>query len=1358
MTDEAILRVRVDGKGAEAQVKRLDRGFNRMATSGTRAEKSARQVGNAAAFMKRAIAGLGLGLLVRDTIRVGNQFIGFENALTAVTGSSEQARREMSFVSDEAERLGINIQGATKDFTLLSAASAGTALEGQKTRDIFSSVAESARVLNLSAADTSGALRAISQIMSKGTVQAEELRGQLGERVPGAFQIMARAIGVTTEELNKMLEQGEVIADEVLPLFAAELRRVSAAGLELAVNSPAAEFERLNNQFIKVKKELGTGLLLPFLAEQARTLTKVLGGLADFIRDDLANTIDFFTEKFSAWGNLFDEVFGQIQEGAPETVEIFVSSFGVILDFLADLPDLAKFVWGVYFEVAALQLGLTKDIFLLFVSAFKLGFEKIAKFAGVAWFSLRLGFSEIVDDIVQDFADLLSQFAVGFSVLGPVGAEVASQLFAAAGALDKFKQNAIGAEADLTAFIAKQEDLIATINDEIAALAARIKARKASTKDQIKGLELELQKALASRKATSDLIAELERLRVVQGEVDSGTADNTERLTEAEQAMRDAAEATEELNDLLEELSETFVDKAAAEILQLTILLDSFTAKLGSSNPLVQELAAILERIQLAAGAASGATDDAGSSVASLGRAAIGIGAGIAQDLAQGTSALQTLGNAATAASNHIDQLAEGERKESLQGLGDALGAIGIGVAASQQGPNRALNAFSAAVSTFATTGNIYAAAAAALIGFFGTSGPKTPEILLRPGGAIKPNVSGESIGIRTGLGGIGIENRKGDTDISSLATQIADFDNAIASIIGSRLSRAARDLLSSQGSVRLEGNEIGIRDIIQARFNTVLQVVDAEVANMVTFLGGTLEDQIANLGAALEIQTRVELGTDIFKGQKPLQEVFNAVIRLADAGESLGETYDRLNSATAALDTAAGFLGLTIDATRFQFIELAADIQELAGGADVLNELVAFFARNISPEAFGDQFTVDEATLDLARFNNEMGLTGDSMIRTREGLSEFVQGLDLTTEAGQRAFLAALRVAPSLVVFEDFANVVQSIADFADSDPVSEFAENMADANLSLTQQLERSGDAIRDLVDEFDGSVDKTHELAEALADRYQLELEFLAEVDNALRSVTDGIDSAIQSIQFQLLGFGEGGNEAQFDFLTDEADRLAATLGGLTDPTEIANTVAEIRRLSLQAFNLLDPEQQQQVGAEFITFLEDVQTIASDRLIALGEAAANEMTELRDLIRDALIALPDPLIVAANALIEAANALNPDADPTGPINTDPLQPPTGGPGLPPGGGGRGGRGGRGGGGVGEGRVEPKSEGEQAIINKLDESAERMRVLVTLLSTETNATRTESSRNNRALAEALANVSQNASTTAAVPLVDRR
>ena len=80
-------------------------------------------------------------------------------------------------------------------------------LRMEDVRNIFTGVSMAASKLGLDAESTQGIFKALEQMMSKGTIGAEELRHQLGDRLPGAFTIMARALGVTTEKLTEMMSK-----------------------------------------------------------------------------------------------------------------------------------------------------------------------------------------------------------------------------------------------------------------------------------------------------------------------------------------------------------------------------------------------------------------------------------------------------------------------------------------------------------------------------------------------------------------------------------------------------------------------------------------------------------------------------------------------------------------------------------------------------------------------------------------------------------------------------------------------------------------------------------------------------------------------------------------------------------------------------------------------------------------------------------------------------------------------------------------------------------------------------------------------------------------------------------------------
>ncbi|MEN7343483.1 MAG: tape measure protein [Pseudomonadota bacterium] len=245
---------------------RTTQAFNSVKQGLVGLDDATRQLQRVFAFTAGAA---GVGALVGSITSATLEFDSYRRTLRAVFGSQEAANREFEFAATLATRLGINLNATVESYAKLAAATRGTALAGQETRDIFESVIGASRVLGLSVSDTEGVLRAFQQIVSKGTVQAEELRGQIGERLPGAFGIAAKSIGVTTEELNEMLQRGEVLATDLLPKLADELNNAFGSELEEASQSAAASFQRLENSLQELKVAIGESGLVDALANSA---------------------------------------------------------------------------------------------------------------------------------------------------------------------------------------------------------------------------------------------------------------------------------------------------------------------------------------------------------------------------------------------------------------------------------------------------------------------------------------------------------------------------------------------------------------------------------------------------------------------------------------------------------------------------------------------------------------------------------------------------------------------------------------------------------------------------------------------------------------------------------------------------------------------------------------------------------------------------------------------------------------------------------------------------------------------------------------------------------------------------------
>jgi len=217
----------------------------------------------------------------KEAVATAAKIEGIGNSLKFITGSSANAEKTMAYLRELSNRLGLEFESTAQAFKLFAGATTQAGMTLGQTKSIFESVSKAVTTMGLSADDANGVFLALSQIMSKGKVSAEELRSQIGERIPGAFTIAAKSIGVTEQQLNKMLEQGQVISKDFLPKFAKQLEKDLGGGAENAANSTQAALNRLKNSFDEFLLYAGQKL-----APGVKLLSKVFEGLTYAMRGE----------------------------------------------------------------------------------------------------------------------------------------------------------------------------------------------------------------------------------------------------------------------------------------------------------------------------------------------------------------------------------------------------------------------------------------------------------------------------------------------------------------------------------------------------------------------------------------------------------------------------------------------------------------------------------------------------------------------------------------------------------------------------------------------------------------------------------------------------------------------------------------------------------------------------------------------------------------------------------------------------------------------------------------------------------------------------------------------------------------
>lgn len=284
------------------------------------------------AFQKLSDAVIQFG---KDSIQAAANVKGLETALNLAGGgvvSGEQIYKDFKKTANE---LGLSIESNAKAFKgfVVSATQSGLSL--QEAQNIFRQTSLAITATSLSAEDANGVLLALSQIASKGTVSSEELRQQIGERLPGAFAIAARSIGVTEMELNDMLQKGEVVSKDFLPKFANELEKTFGDAAKSQLSGYTAEYNRLQNAITEIKEVFGAALL-PIVTDTIRAFSDLAKdlvfsiGLFDEVKKTVSGAISTFTDfvvvmnPFLQAFSLIGGLFPSIKEGFKSVVsEVF---------------------------------------------------------------------------------------------------------------------------------------------------------------------------------------------------------------------------------------------------------------------------------------------------------------------------------------------------------------------------------------------------------------------------------------------------------------------------------------------------------------------------------------------------------------------------------------------------------------------------------------------------------------------------------------------------------------------------------------------------------------------------------------------------------------------------------------------------------------------------------------------------------------------------------------------------------------------------------------------------------------------------------------------------------------------------
>ena len=221
--------------------------------------------------------------------------------LMAATGSAERAAVQMDYLRQNAQILGLDLRTSAQEYTRLAASADAMNVSMEDQQKLYTGLSRASTVLHLDAQKVQFATLALTQMFSKGKIQAEELRRQLGEAIPGVVPRFMKGVQEVTKgtdlakySFEDLMKRGLLNTKQFLPQLVAALEE-TGRGWEEASQGLNAEINRLKTAWFELKVEVTEGLFttvligaVRFLSQNLKELTGTVIGLGVAISVALA--------------------------------------------------------------------------------------------------------------------------------------------------------------------------------------------------------------------------------------------------------------------------------------------------------------------------------------------------------------------------------------------------------------------------------------------------------------------------------------------------------------------------------------------------------------------------------------------------------------------------------------------------------------------------------------------------------------------------------------------------------------------------------------------------------------------------------------------------------------------------------------------------------------------------------------------------------------------------------------------------------------------------------------------------------------------------------------------------------------
>jgi tape measure domain-containing protein len=318
----------------------------------------------------------------------------YKNQLQAVTAESGTFEQSFAFVDGLAARFNVPLDSARQGFIKLYASMEPAGFDQGQIEGLFTGISKASAAFGLSADKVDRVNYAFAQMASKGQIMSEELKGQLGDVLPGALGLFAEAAQMSIPEFSKAMEDGA---------FKGEAMEQVLGNVSILLNTkfgPAAEGAAKTLQGAVNQIQNNLSLMYQAFAPIVDGVAAAFGPQVNSLIKDVTDTVKVLTTALVGGSDGFDTLSPRAQAfyAAVQTLEPALRQAGAALtDLGSRLAALAPYFVQVLASVisfassplaraaliAALAIGtLTAAMKLLEVTGIKAVLKSIYTFIG----------------------------------------------------------------------------------------------------------------------------------------------------------------------------------------------------------------------------------------------------------------------------------------------------------------------------------------------------------------------------------------------------------------------------------------------------------------------------------------------------------------------------------------------------------------------------------------------------------------------------------------------------------------------------------------------------------------------------------------------------------------------------------------------------------------------------------------------------------------------------------------------------------------------------------------------------------------------------------------------------------------